>query len=235
MTQDGTTAGGLAAGPGNPVAERMQALLSRAVEEQVSEQRTVSNALAEVRAQVAAVGEGLRGAASGVAVERLRTDLSGLATEVRMSTSGLGERFDVLARRLDEQAAAIAAAGGGSSQVTSQLDAMAGEVAAQGAAVQRLGAAVAALAAFPEALAALQRDVGGIHDRLAPLADVRSAVSELQARGSAAEAVRPELEALAGTVAGMLAEKTAGMATAADVTRLRDSVVSSLPSLSKAS
>jgi chromosome segregation ATPase len=220
VTQDGTAAGGYPAAPANPVAERMQALLSRAVEEQVSEQRSVSNALAEVRAQVAAVGEGLRGAASGVAVERLRSDLSALGTELRMSTTGVSERFDVLARRIDEQAAAIAAAGGGSTQIASHLEGVASEVAAQGAAVQRLSAAVAALSAFPEALAALQKDVSGLHDRLSPLADVRAAVGDLQARSSAAEAVRPELEALSG--------KVEALATAADMARLRDSVVSSL-------
>ncbi len=222
MSDDGTTPG--YAGAGNPVAERMQALLSRAVEDQLSEQRTVANALAEVRAQVAAVGEGLRGAASGVAVERLRTDLSGVATELRMSTTGLGERFDVLARRLDEQSAAMAAAGSGSAdrtaELTARLDAVAADVAEQGAGVQRLSAAVSALAAFPEALAALQNDLAGLHDRLSPLADVRAAVGDLQARGSVAEAVRPELEALSARV-GLLAS-------AADVDRVRDSVVASL-------
>ena len=47
------TPGGAAAG--GPVSDRMQALLSRAVEEQVSEQRAVSTVLGELRGQVAAL------------------------------------------------------------------------------------------------------------------------------------------------------------------------------------
>src|SRR4051812_12523604 len=163
----------------------MQALLSRAVEDQLSEQRTVANALAEVRAQVAAVGEGLRGAASGVAVERLRTDLSAVATELRMSTTGLGERFDFLAQRLDEQAAAIAGAGSGSGELVTRLETLAADVASQGAAVTRLTAAVSSLSAFPAALTALQHDIGelqgGLQGGLAPLNDVRAAIAEIRA------------------------------------------------------
>lgn len=52
MSEDAAGAPGYSAGPGNPVAERMQALLSRAVEDQISEQRTVANALADVRGQI---------------------------------------------------------------------------------------------------------------------------------------------------------------------------------------
>jgi uncharacterized protein YoxC len=241
VSEDAAGAPGYSAGPGNPVAERMQALLSRAVEDQISEQRTVANALADVRGQVAAVGEGLRGAASGVAVERLRTDLAAVATELRMSTTGLGERFDVLARRLDEQAAAIAGAGSGSAELTGQLDGLANgldglahdvaahgaivqrltaDIAAQGVSVQRLTTAVQALAAFPEALAALQKDLAGLHDRLSPLADIRTAVAELQSRESAADIIRPELEALITRVERV--------SSSADVARMRDSVVLAL-------
>ena len=41
-----------AAPPAGPVSDRMQALLSRAVEEQVTEQRAVSSVLRELRTQV---------------------------------------------------------------------------------------------------------------------------------------------------------------------------------------
>src|SRR3954470_16311190 len=167
VSNEATGASGYPSVGGNPVAERMQALLSRAVEDQLSEQRTVANALAEVRAQVAAVGEGLRGAASGVAVERLRTDLGAVATELRMSTTGLGERFDILARRLDEQAATIAGAGSGTAELSTGLDALAGDVAAQGAAITRLTAAVSSLSSFPQALAGLQRDLTEMQEALA--------------------------------------------------------------------
>src|SRR5690349_2626405 len=156
----------------------MQALLSRAVEDQLSEQRSVANALAEVRGQVAAVGEGLRGAASGVAVERLRAELSAVATELRMSTTGLGERFDILARRLDEQAAAIAGADDGSSEISGRLEALTRDIAAQGAAITRLTAAVSSLSAFPQVLTSLQRDVADLQDGLAPLTEIQAALTE---------------------------------------------------------
>ena len=51
-----------------PVSDRMQALLSRAVEEQVSEQRAVSTVLGELRGQVAALAEGIRQTASDSSV-----------------------------------------------------------------------------------------------------------------------------------------------------------------------
>src|SRR4051794_24168655 len=212
--------GGAPTPPAGAVSERMQALLSRAVEEQVTAERSVAQALAEVRAQVTAVGEGLRGAASGVALERLRADLAALAGELRSSTAGLGDRFDVLGRRLDDQDQRLLSAGNNTAELGGRFDAVSSEVAAQAAAVQRLTATVGALAAFPEALAALQRDIAGLHDRLAPLGDVRAGMADLQARASAAEALKPELEALNA--------RAETFATAVDLNRLRDSIVSAV-------
>src|SRR6478672_3386574 len=212
--------GGAPTPPGGAVSERMQALLSRAVEEQVTAERSVAQALAEVRAQVTAVGEGLRGAASGVALERVRSDLATLAGELRASTTGLGDRFDVLGRRLDDQGQQLAGTGASTAELSGRFDAVSSEVAAQAAAVQRLTSTVSALAAFPEALAALQRDIAGLHDRLAPLGDVRAGMADLQARQSAAEELKPELAALNA--------RAETFATAVDLNRLRDSIVSAV-------
>src|SRR4051812_36491416 len=212
--------GGAPTPPAGAVSERMQALLSRAVEEQVTAERSVAQALAEVRAQVTAVGEGLRGAASGVALERVRSDLATLVGELRASTTSIGDRFDVLARRLDDQGQQLAGTGASTAELSGRFDAVSSEVAGQAAAVQRLTATIGALAAFPEALAALQRDIAGLHDRLAPLGDVRAGMADLQARASATEELRPELEALNA--------RAETFATAVDVNRLRDSVVTAV-------
>jgi hypothetical protein len=212
LSDDGTTTPGYETAAPGPVSERMQALLARAVEDQLSEQRTVAGALAGVRAQVAAVGEGLRAAASGAAVERLRTDLAALTGELRSATSGLGERFDTLSRRLDEQGEALSAG----DELGIRLAAVAADVAAGAAAVHRLTAAVTALAAFPDALAALQGDVAGMHDRLVPLAEIRTGLGDLQSRATAAERLGPELAALT--------ERVDALATTADVSGLHDAV-----------
>ena len=86
---------------GGPVAERMQALLSRAVDEQVSEQRQTSAVLGDLRIQIAGVADQLRGLANGDRVEQLASDLGSLTTELRRSTTGLGERLETVARRVD--------------------------------------------------------------------------------------------------------------------------------------
>src|SRR5687768_2962529 len=104
---DDTTPGGpigpaTGAGPGSgPVAERMQALLSRAVEDQASEARQVTTVLAELRQLVAGLSEQLRGTASAARVEEVGGDVAALSTTLRTSTSGLGERLDALSRRVE--------------------------------------------------------------------------------------------------------------------------------------
>lgn len=219
--------GGPAAVPGmpatgtGPVAERMQALLSKAVEEQVSEQRQASAVLGELRLAVGALSEQLRASASADRVEQLAGDLASLTTELRRYSTGIGERLDAVVRRVDEQAAAaaqVAAAGGATAESLSvRLSALGDDVAAQGSALAQMSAALQALSSFPDSLSALQGELTGLHDRLAPLGEVRAAVADLAARTSVVEALRPELAAVA--------ERVGSLATGADVTRARDSLV----------
>ena len=112
---DDSTPGAMGRGPSGPVAERMQALLSRAVEDQASEQRQVTTVLSEIRHLVAGLSEQLRGTASDARVESLSGDLAALSADLRSTTTGMGERLDVLTRRVEEQAASSAetAASGG--------------------------------------------------------------------------------------------------------------------------
>ncbi len=65
-----------AAVPGSgPVSERMRALLSKAVDEQVQEQRAVSSVLQDLRGQVTGLSEALSRTASGAGVERVAADV----------------------------------------------------------------------------------------------------------------------------------------------------------------
>src|SRR4051812_49075848 len=144
------------------MSDRMQALLSAAAEETVREQRAVSTVLAELRAQVAALGDGVRAAASDATVERLGGVVSTVVADLRTSTSLLGQRIEALSKRIDAIATDAAAP---TEQAAVRLAALSADVAAQGEVVERMSASLDQLAGFPGALAALQKDVAGLHDR----------------------------------------------------------------------
>jgi chromosome segregation ATPase len=181
----------------------MQALLSRAVEEQVSEQRAVSTVLAELKDHVAALEAAVRGAAANESVERLEGSVSTVVADQRTATTLLSQRLEVLASRVEG------------------LSALGTRVEAQAAALDQVERALEQFASFPEALSALQRDVSGVHDRLAPLAELRAAVGDLTARTtSSLDSLRPQLEALAGGAGST--------GSALDPERVRDAVVDAL-------
>jgi len=154
--------------PGAPapglVSERMQALLSRAVEEQVSEQRAVSAVLADLRGEVAELAEGVRLAASessigvlarrlddidaaaarSVAPEQLTVSLSDLRAAVE--TGPLAERLSSLGGTLEE--------------VQQQLSQVVERIA-------ELGTAAGELPALSVGMTALRGDVEELTNRLA--------------------------------------------------------------------
>lgn len=113
--------GGETPAGGSPMSERMQALLSRAVEDQLSEQRQLTNALADIRALLVRLPEDVRAAAATAIGEQgddVRADVDGIARELRAGLQALGERLDATARaggsdaadRLDARLAAVEAA-----------------------------------------------------------------------------------------------------------------------------
>ncbi|HET7529664.1 MAG TPA: hypothetical protein VFJ98_01765 [Mycobacteriales bacterium] len=84
-------------GSGTPMSERMQALLSRAVEDQLSEQRQVQGALTEVRNLVGHLStelQQLRATAGGAADEEIQRQVAGVAGDVREAIRVLSERMD---------------------------------------------------------------------------------------------------------------------------------------------
>lgn len=83
MTQD--------PGSGSPMSERMQSLLSRAVEDQLSEQRQVAGALTEVHAQLTRIADRLDALQSPTGAAGGGDELAG---ELREAVRLLGERID---------------------------------------------------------------------------------------------------------------------------------------------
>ncbi|MGZ6793359.1 MAG: hypothetical protein ACXVFV_10440, partial [Mycobacteriales bacterium] len=204
--------------PAGPTSERMQALLAQFQEEQVQEQRSVSSLLAGIRTQVGALTEGVRLAATDSSVERLGGIVSTVVQDLRTSTSLLGQRIEALSQRVDAVGKETAEP---SERAAVRLAALQADIGAQAEAVERMREALEVLAGFPAALAALQTDVASLHDRLQPLAEVRAAVGDVGARTtSALDALRPQLEGLAGRVEELAAHS--------DPERLRDSVVDAL-------
>lgn len=130
-----------------PVAQRMQELLSRAVEEQVGEQRHLAEALAELRALVsrlpAEVGEAAAATSANVtgALAELREDLARTSAQV----DGTSARVDALSGRLDG------------------LDDLAGRLPEDGAIDpdQAAAAARSAVAPLVERLSALEESLAG--------------------------------------------------------------------------
>jgi hypothetical protein len=101
-------------GSGTPMSERMQALLSRAVEDQLSEQRQVAGAMTEVRNHLAHLGaelQQLRATAGGAADEEIQRQVAGVAADVREAIRVLSERLDgvtvLVHERLDGMTALV--------------------------------------------------------------------------------------------------------------------------------
>jgi len=204
--------------PAGPVSDRMQALLSRAVDEQVHEQRAVSTVLDELRGHVAGLVSSVSAVPSASDVARLEGVVSAVVSDLRTATTLLGQRLDVLAERVDQTGKDSAAP---TADTTARLSELAALLAAQADAVRGLRSSMEAMSVFPASLAAVQKEVAGLHDRLAPLADLRAGVDDLGARTTTT------WDSLAPTLAELEA-KVAALGGAPDPQRLRDGVVEAL-------
>jgi hypothetical protein len=204
--------------PGAPTSDRLQALLAAAEEHTAAEQRAVSNVLGEVRNQVASLSEAVRLGATDASVERLGGVVSTVVADLRTSTSLLGQRIEALSKRIDAVAADTAAP---TEQAAVRLAALSADIAAQADTVDRMSLSLDTLSGFPGALAALQKDVAGLHDRLHPLAEVRSGLGDLSAKTAhSLESLKPQLDGLQ--------TKLDAIGTVPDTERLRDAVVDAL-------
>jgi hypothetical protein len=85
------------------MSERMQSLLSRAVEDQLSEQRSLAGALADVRAQIATLSQSLANNQQGSSTSSDPAVVGALTTELREAMRRTGERLDTLARMVAQR------------------------------------------------------------------------------------------------------------------------------------
>ena len=179
------------------MSERMQSLLSRAVEDQLSEQRQLAGALAEVRSQLAQLGHQLEGLqpAGGQAGPHLEQALGAVTGEVREGVRLLGERVDAVTRLVQQRghdlAEQRAVLGELRSSVDDHSEALAG-----------VSSGLGALSALGDRIDALQSTLGGLGDRLRGLEELTASVGTMQQRLEASDASLRELrQAFTGVAA----------------------------------
>ncbi|CAN5280591.1 hypothetical protein BH24ACT10_BH24ACT10_02770 [soil metagenome] len=161
-----------ASAPGGPMAERMQALLARAAEEQLTEQRQVSAVLADLRGLVAALGEQLRTSTSelGGQVSGLAAHLAAQSTALDRLTGSvdalgaLRPEVGMISSRVEGLATSAEVARSRETLLT-RLD----EIAAGGPVVERLGG-------LEERLSALETRMGEVAERLSDVSDAAGGV-----------------------------------------------------------
>jgi hypothetical protein len=90
-------------GSGMPMSERMQSLLSRAVDDQRSEQRSITDALDEVRAQLEALSQEVAANREQPADQEQASAVAALTVELRESTRRTADRLDTVARMVAQR------------------------------------------------------------------------------------------------------------------------------------
>src|SRR4051794_11276964 len=187
-------------GTGAPMSERMQSLLSRAVEDQLSEQRQIAGVLTELRAQLQQINS---------QVAALRQDspagggsdaaLSTVSADVREAVRLLGERLDGVARLVQERGTDLA-------ELRGMVEQMLGAVRAQGEALSGVGSGLNALPAFGERIGGLQDNLDGLHERLGGLDAVTGGLGALQQRVDAVDQGLRDLRSAFAAVGARMAE-----------------------------
>ena len=189
MTQD--------PGAGAPMSERMQSLLSRAVEDQLSEQRQLAAALADVRAQLSRLGgqlEGIGGGASPTGAQ-LEQAFGAISGELREAVRLLGERLDGVGRLVQQRGHDLA-------EQRAVLGELRAAVDKHSEAIGGVAGGLGAMASLGERIDALQTTLGGLGDRLRGLEELTAAVGALQQRAEATDAsVRELRQAFTGVAA----------------------------------
>jgi len=146
-------------GSGAPMSERMQSLLSRAVEDQLSEQRQIAGVLTDLRSQlqritadIAELREQVPGDGGSDAA------LSTVSADVREAVRLLGERIDGVARLVQQRGSDLA-------EIRAQLEQMQIAVRGHGEALSGVSGGLTALPAFGERIGGLQDNLDGLHER----------------------------------------------------------------------
>src|SRR3954451_24564723 len=131
-------------GPGTPMSERMQSLLSRAAEDQISEQRQIASVLTDLRAQMQRITNDL-----AALREQTQTGggsdaaLSTVSADVREAVRLLGERIDGVARLVQQRGSDLA-------ELRGLIEQVHGAIGGQGQALSGLNSGLTSLPAFGE-------------------------------------------------------------------------------------
>jgi hypothetical protein len=212
MTQD--------PGSGQPMSERMQSLLSRAVEDQLSEQRQLAGALAEFRAQLGRLSsqlEGQQGGGAAASTPQLEQALGAIAGDVREAVRLLGERLDGVGRLVQQRGHDLA-------EQRAVLEELKAAVEKHSDALGGMTGGLAALPAFGERIDALHGGLGGLADRLRGLEELTAAVGALQQRAEALDTGLRELRQAFSGVAARAAQLPAREDIESIVGRVAESV-----------
>ncbi|MGI8537777.1 MAG: hypothetical protein ACR2K2_15140 [Mycobacteriales bacterium] len=197
MTQDNSAGSPRQPTASSPMSERMQALLSKAAEEQLNEQRQVSTVLTDLRELVTGLGEQLRGTASSSRLDSLGKDVSSLVTE-RVADLGA----DVAAQgaaldRLTASLSSLSALPDSLAQLQRELSGLQDRLAP----LEQVRSGVADLTARTGALEALRPEVAAVGQRLTGLATadvLRSALAPVLDRLEEMGGGAPVVERLYG-------------------------------------
>jgi hypothetical protein len=169
------------------MSERMQALLSRAVEDQLSEQRQLAGAIADFRAQLGRLAQELEALRlpSAAGGEPMQAGLDAVSNELRTSVRLLGERLDEVQTGVAQVREAIAGITGG----------------------------LGSLPSFGDRVAALQEAVASTGERLGALGELRDALGQVQQR---VDGVDVDVREMRGAFTG-IAARVADLPGRADV------------------
>ncbi|MBV9292105.1 MAG: hypothetical protein JO222_06620, partial [Frankiales bacterium] len=164
MTQD--------PGSAAQMSERMQSLLSRAVEDQLSEQRQLAGAVAELRAQVAALTHQLSTLGSG-STSDLESAVAGIAGDIREAVRLLAERTDGVGRLVQQRGHDLAEIRASIAELTQAMQ-------QHTAAVDGMTGGLKALPAFGQRIETLQGGLDRLHERLRGLEEITASVQGMQ-------------------------------------------------------
>ena len=187
-------------GSGAPMSDRMQSLLSRAVEDQLSEQRQIAGVLSDLRAQLQRITSDIAGLrAEGGSSGASDSALASVSADVREAVRLLGERLDGVGRLVQQRGSDLA-------ELRAATDQLHTVVRGQGEALGGIGNGLAALPAFGERIGGLQDNLAALHERLTGLDRVGDTVTALQQRVEAVDQGLRELRSAFAAIGARMAE-----------------------------
>jgi hypothetical protein len=130
------------------MSERMQSLLARAVDDQRNEQRGVTDALDEVRAQLAALSQQVAASRQQTTAQQDGSAVTALTVELRESTRRTADRLDNVARMVAQRGEDLVTLQNTVSGLSEQLSAQGESVTGLASSVDGVGQHVSGIATY---------------------------------------------------------------------------------------